>query len=225
VERPLTIGYVGSFYYEPYQRTLMFAPWWRKMPHQYLQYTPHQEDWRYRSPYFFLRALAGLIKRRPHSATLVKVSFVGKVPEWLPGMISSFGLDHLVELRGPQPHDKALGFQRQCDLLLLTSAKVIGGRDYSIAGKTFEYVGNGKPVLAFTSEGAQHDLLKATGLMFHCPPDDLEASIDQLERLLDGSVVLHPDQEVIADLSVKRTTSRLAAVLRGVAGITGSSSS
>jgi glycosyltransferase involved in cell wall biosynthesis len=221
--KPLLIGYVGSFYFEPYQRSLMFSPWWRKLPHQYLQYSPHKEDWLYRSPHFFLKALAGLVQRRPEASKLLKVAFVGKVPGWLPPMVRSFGLENMVELRGPMPHAGTLAFQRQCDLLLLTSAKVIGGRDFSIAGKTFEYVGSGKPVLAFTCDGAQHDLLCTTGLMVHCPPDDEEASIAQLERLLEGTVMLHPNREVISDLSVSNTTARLAAVLRGSAGRIGTS--
>jgi len=216
-ERPLTIGYVGSFYYTPYQRELMFPPWWRKRPWQYLQYAPRREDWLYRSPLAFFKALQTLRTMRPDHDERLRVAFIGDVPEWLKGMVAEHGLQDKVELRGRVDHAASLRFQAVCDALLITSSKVLGGRDYSIAGKTFEYVSMVTPMLAFVCDGAQQELLARTGLAIECPPDDPEASAQRIITLLEGRCALHPDRKFIHDLHVERLTERFAAIIRSAA--------
>jgi hypothetical protein len=214
LERPIRIGYVGSFYYTPYQRKLMFDPWWKKKPHQYLQYTPRKEDWLYRSPYFFFQALAKLKENESNLSDLLEVDFIGHIPDWLESMIQDFGLTDLVNLNGPKSHAEALAFQAECDALLITSAKVVGGRDYSIAGKTFEYICKKKPILAFVCEGAQKDLLEETGLSISCPPDNPLKSAEILSDLINGKLKLKPNQKYIKSLHIKETTKKLAELLK-----------
>ena len=54
-------------------------------------------------------------------------------------------------------------FQETCDALLITTAKQLDGKYYSIAGKTFEYIQMQKPIVAFLFDGAQKDLLVEGG--------------------------------------------------------------
>lgn len=213
-DAPLRIGYVGSFYYTPYQRALMFLPWYRKKPHQFLQYAPRKEDWLYRSPHFFLTALAALRAKRPEVSDLVRVELAGHVPEWLRSMVAEHGLQDLVVFHGRVGHREALALQARCDALLITSSKVVGGQDYSIAGKTFEYFRALKPILAFVSEGAQERILARSGLGLPCPPDDLAASVRVLERLLQGGLELHPDAGFIRSLHSSAMAERFASILR-----------
>lgn len=215
-QRPFTIGYVGSFYYTPYQRDLMFKPWWRKKPWQWLQYAPRREDWRYRSPWAFFTTLNALRQRRPDLFDLLHVEFIGDVPGWLTNMVKKQGLEAKVKLRGRVDHDASIRFQASCDALLITSSKVVGGRDYSIAGKTFEYIAQMKPMLAFVCDGAQRDLLERTGLSIDCPPDDLVAATDRIIDLLEGRCVLHPDRTMIHDLQIDHLTERFARIIRAL---------
>lgn len=212
-DAPLRIGYVGSFYYTPYQRDLMFKPWWRKRPHQFLQYAPRLEDWRYRSPYFFFTALVRLRTVRPDLFALVRVEFIGDRPPWLLDMISSFGLGEAVQLRGRLDHAESLLFQQKQDLLLITSSKVVGGKDYSIAGKTFEYIAQCKPILGSLTNSAQFDLLQRTGLCIQCPPDEVDRSLDTLIQLLEGKITLRPDPTFIRTLHIDHTTAHLAQLI------------
>lgn len=99
---------------------------------------PAQEDWRHRSPHFFFKAQA-LRTKRPSIAGLVRIELAGHVPEWLRAMVQEHGLTDLVVFHGRLGHREALALQARCDALLITSSKAIGGQDYSIAGKTFEY--------------------------------------------------------------------------------------
>ncbi|MBK8339065.1 MAG: hypothetical protein IPK99_03185 [Flavobacteriales bacterium] len=211
---PLRIGYVGSFYYTPYQRALMFSPWFRKKPHQWLQFAPRKEDWLYRSPHFFFKALAALRVERPEIADLLRIELAGHIPDWLRAMVAEHGLEELVVFHGRLGHREALALQARCDALLITSSKVIGGQDYSIAGKTFEYFQTLRPILAFVSEGAQKRILQRSGLCLLCPPDDLVTSALVLEQMFQGGVELHPDAEFIRSLHSNVMAERFASVIR-----------
>ena len=209
-----TIGYVGSFYFTHMARAQMLKPWWRKKGHRMLQYIPRKQDWLYRSPYFFFKCLQALNRRNPNLGNRIKVKFAGKKVSWLEDMIASFDLQQQVFQIGELPHQESLHFQQQCDALLVTSAKHLGGRDYSVAGKTFEYIEMQKPVISFACEGAQKDLLLETGLALICDPDDTDTSSRSLADLFEGRKDLHPNFEFLSTLSRSRLIERLAKIIK-----------
>jgi glycosyltransferase involved in cell wall biosynthesis len=210
----IRIGYVGSFYYSAEARKQMLAPWWKKRGHRMLQYMPLRQDWLYRSPFFFFRALQWLQKNHGDLFHRIHVEFVGKKPQWLQEMISEMGLKENVELLGERSHQEAIRFQRECDLLLITSAKMMGGRDYSIAGKTFEYIQAQKPILSFASEGAQKDLLERTGMALICDPDNARESAEKILRFFEGEIQLEPNLAFINSLSREQLSGELARIIK-----------
>lgn len=210
------IGYVGSFYYTPYQRKLMLSTWWKKKPHQFLQYSPRQEDWLYRSPYFFFKALAAFKEKYPSLAQRIELQLVGKKPEWMDAMVEEFGVSAMVKHLGVMQHKDAIAFQKDCDALLITSSKVIDGQDYSIAGKTYEYIAQLKPILAFVAAGAQKRILQRTGLSILCDADDTAASVEQLKSLLSGATQLNLVPDFIKSLHIRATTQKLADLINSL---------
>jgi len=212
-KQEFVIGYVGSFYYSPAAREQMLQPWWRKRGHRILQYIPRKQDWLYRSPYFFFRALQLLNATDPELGKKVKVCFAGKVQEWLREMIASFGLENQVSLLGEISHKESLAFQESCDALLITSAKQLGGRDYSIAGKTFEYIQMQRPVIAFVCEGSQKDILIRAGTALICEPDNTGQSVQLLDGLFRGSIHLLPNTNFLNGHSRRVLTERLAEII------------
>ncbi len=208
-----TIGYVGSFYYSPESRRNMFTAWWGKKGHKMLQYSPNREDWLYRSPYFFFRALSLLIADKPEWHKKIQVKFAGNIPDWLPPMIEEFSLSNIIELKGQLSHQDSINFQIECDALLITSSKKINGRDYSIAGKTFEYFKSQKPIIAFVAEGAQKDILVDSGMALICDPDKTENSAKKLESFFERSIELHPNKSFIENFERKKLTAKLAEVI------------
>ncbi|RYG37537.1 MAG: hypothetical protein EOO01_30130, partial [Chitinophagaceae bacterium] len=191
-EKEFSIVYVGSFYYSPDARNNMLLPAWKRKRLRKLQYYPRKQDWLYRSPYFFFKALARLFEIDPPLRKLVKVKFAGDEYDWLRKMITEFGLQNEVQLLGRIDHSESLALQRTADALLITSAKVYGGRDCFIAGKTFEYITMNRPVLAFVAEGSQKDLLEKTGLSVGFDPDNTEASAIRLKQILREGLALTP---------------------------------
>lgn len=212
----ITIGYVGSFYYSPVSRNLILTPWYKKKGHRLLQFVPRKEDWLYRSPCFVFKAFSELIKNNPEYKDKIILKFAGKKEYWFDEMVKDEKLEDIVEHIGWLSHSDSIQFQKQCDWLLLTSAKVINGLDYSIAGKTFEYIKLQKPILGFVCNGAQKDLLESTGIAKILDPDDIKTNSKILIKLFSESIYLNPNEEFISFFSSEVQAKRLASILRDV---------
>jgi glycosyltransferase involved in cell wall biosynthesis len=212
-----TIGYVGSFYYSPEARKQMLSPWWKKKGHRMLQYIPHRQDWLYRSPYFFFKIIAYLKEKHPETAARLRIKLAGRKEPWLEDMVAAYGLQDQVEHLGQMSHAQSIAFQATCDMLLITSAKQLdGSSDYSIAGKTFEYFQQMRPILAFVCKGAQKEILIEAGSALICDPDDLEKSVGAILGLLNGITSLKPNIPFLESLSRPALTSALAGVIETV---------
>lgn len=183
-QRHFTIGYVGSFYYSPAARDNVLLPWYRKPLYKVLQYVPVKEDWLYRSPYFFFKAVRYLLDRRPELGNRLRIDFVGQQPSWLVDMMNEFALEPYITHHGFVSNERALALQQQFDAFLATSAKVEGRRDYSMGSKNYEYIRFQKPIIGFTPPGALQIFLQQSGLGVVADPDDPRAAAAKLESLL-----------------------------------------
>lgn len=206
----IIIGYVGSFYYSPESRDQIMTPWYKKRAHRKLQYVPRKEDWLYRSPYFFFKSLATLFKAYPEFKNIIKLKFAGAQTDWFINMVKEFQLEDTVEHLGWLTQKESLKFQSSCDFLLATSSKVIGGRDYSIAGKTFEYFRMQKPILALVAEGAQKDMLEESGMAHLISIEDTQLAAEQLRKLFSSEFTMTPNQSFIDSFQIEKLTETLA---------------
>lgn len=211
---PFVIGYVGSFYYSPVNRASVMEPWWRKAPRHWLQYAPRRADWLYRSPYFFFRALKRLLDQRPELRARLRVRFAGDPQSWLDRQVMEFGLQDVVEHVGRLTHDACLEFEAACDALLVTSVKVVGGRDYCIAGKTFEYLAAGRPILGIVTEGEQRDFLESCGAAIVGDADDPEASARAIEQVVTAGFVPAPDPVFLQRFHRREISRQVASIVR-----------
>ena len=189
-------------------------PWWQKSPRHWLQYSPRREDWLYRSPYFFFRALRHLFESRPELRTRVRVRFAGDLEDWFTGQVREFGLDDVVQHVGRLSHDECVAFEARCDALLVTSAKVEGGRDYCIASKTFEYLATGRPILGIVTEGEQRDFLASSGGAVTADADDVAASARAIEGLITGGAVPPRNDAFLSSYHRREASRRIAGLVR-----------
>jgi hypothetical protein len=213
----VVIGYVGSFHYEPDKRQAHFTPWWRKRLHRKLQYSANKEDWLYRSPHFFMRALARLFERRPELQAVVAFEVMGSNASWLTEMAEALGVGRNCTFHDRASYAEVLQFQARCDAFLCTSVKVSKGEDYAIASKTFDYLRYAKPILGFVTRGAQSEFLAESGVSLLCNPDEVDESSYALERLVQGDFVLTPNIEFLARFHRRVLTSELADTIKRVA--------
>jgi glycosyltransferase involved in cell wall biosynthesis len=216
-----TIAHIGHFYYDPQARDALLSPRRARPLHRWMFYTPRREDWLYRSPYFFLLGLRRFADQHPALASRIRVKFAGTVPDWLPAMLRDTGTESLVELLGWVEHKDAVALAKTADALLLTSAKVIGGRDYSVAGKLFEYIGARRPVLGVLTDGAMRDLLAESGLGLLADPDDTDAvatTIASVALADRPAALVRPNESFVASCDRRETARQMADLLRRAVG-------
>jgi glycosyltransferase involved in cell wall biosynthesis len=216
--REIRIGYVGNYYYTPEARDIALTPWWKRRGHRKIQYQPVREDWLYRSPFFFLRALGELRRRRPSLGDRITFVHVGKVPAWLPSMVAELGLSEAVKYFGVVPHSEVLSVSKTFDALLCTSVKVEGGEDYALASKTFDYVLSGRPILGFVTRGAQREFLAGSGMSLIADPDDLGACMNALASLVESDVALRPNRPFLDGYRRRAGAERMAQIMSEAAG-------
>lgn len=208
------IGYAGSFYYNPYTQGLLSSPWYKKKPYQYLQYVPRFEDWTYRSPYYFLKTLARLFQLWPDYRDRIRFRIAGSQPEAIREMIAQFNLQEQTELIGFLPKSEMANFYQECDFALATSVKVPGGRDYCIAGKTYECYQNSLPILGFVCDGAQRENLSESGFARIFDPDQTDESAEQLHRLFSEGQGFMPNKNYLKHFDPGSTSAELAGILK-----------
>ncbi|MCZ2223436.1 MAG: hypothetical protein LC122_07375 [Chitinophagales bacterium] len=182
------IGYTGSFYYSPsisksnkgIKRIFNF--------HKLLHYYPRNENWLYRSPYFFLKALSLLFKKEPHLKKRICFALIGNEPIWLNSMISEFGLEENYIYYGFRTSTETKEIQNSFDAFLATSEKVEGEEHYCLPSKLFDYINQNKPIIGFLTEGIQNEFLTLSGLGIICNPDNMDESVSKLEEIVLGKI-------------------------------------
>jgi len=211
----IVIGYFGAFYYFPEIAESISQPWYRRKPWQWFLYAPRDENWKYRSPFFFFKLIRKLVDRHPEYAHRLELVFVGSRPAWWDEMVVKSGVKNLIRHTGPLSAKASLQMQQTCDLLLLTSVKVNQGRDYCIAGKTFEFFAARIPILGVVTVGAQRDILERSGAALCIDPDQPEVAAEELHELLSGQRTLHPNTEFMERFQTSRVIYQLEEILLG----------
>jgi glycosyltransferase involved in cell wall biosynthesis len=218
-KQKITIGYVGSFYFNPSARQNMLMPWYKKKGHRIFQYSPQKQDWLYRSPYFFLKAIKKLKTISPETYEKVEIKFLGRREDWLNDMVTQLSLEEKVFFLGEKSREESIEFQKSCDFLLITSSKRIGGLDYSIAGKTFEYIQIQKPIISFVCNGAQKNLLMRTGLAHIFNPDDLVENVLKLHSLFNNRSNIQINSEFCDSMSRNQQLRLLLDAIQNHVGV------
>lgn len=179
------IGYVGSFYYMPKEERYLNKKFYQKKITKFFNFYKREEYWIYRSPYFFLKTIRMYLDKFPEKKDFVRFEYIGKLPEWLPDMVSEFDLNDVFVHHGFKDKASVLKIMSSWNAILTTSEKVVGGDHYSLPSKLFDAVNSGKRILAFITEGAQNSFLKKHTQSVFFPIDDVDACTDMLEKAID----------------------------------------
>jgi glycosyltransferase involved in cell wall biosynthesis len=140
---------------------------------------------------------------------------MGRLPDGrdIMDVAREMGLGGSVQLLGPLPRRETLRRLLDSDLLLLL------GHNYTVqvAGKLYEYLRSGRPILALAPEGAQTDLLRATGGAWIVQPDDLDGAVaavrDAYRRWQAGQSGPEVDARLVSGFDRRGLVGRLATEL------------
>lgn len=178
------IGYVGSFYYSPAAEAENAKKWYHKKIKNMLQYSPRSEQWIYRSPYFFLKALAELVAKKPEFVQKIRFEFIGSAPDWLLAMINDFNLNDIFVNHGFKSKLEVLTIQSSWIAVLSTSEKILNGNHFCLPSKIFDVVESKKRILAFVTDGSQKTFLKEYPQTVLFEPDDYKENWKKLYDII-----------------------------------------
>jgi hypothetical protein len=174
-----------------------------------------------RSHVYLLEAIDCLIEQDPSLRDRIEVH--------LAGVLSSTdreiaGRSEVVRLHGYLPHAESIQLIRSADLLFLPMQNLPRGtRSSTVPGKTYEYIGSGRPILAAIPDGDAHDILSAVGTARFTAPADSTAMADAIEAEVNrwrcGGEAPQAAWDVVARYERQLITEELAAVFDAVTAL------
>lgn len=173
-----------------------------------------------RSHVVLLDAVDRLLKREPNLADTIEIHLAGVLSETDRRIAER---SPVTRLHGYLTHGETIALQRSAALLFLPMHELPPGvRAGLVPGKTYEYLGVGRPILAAVPEGDARDILEEAGNALICWPSDAGTMsrliAEELVRWRAGRPTPPPKTEVVARYERRRQTGALASVLDSVVG-------
>jgi glycosyltransferase involved in cell wall biosynthesis len=177
-------------------------------------------DQRTSSPAVVGRAIVGAVASHAGWAGRVKLTVYGNPypPALVERATASAGVERVVEVNGPVPHEEVTAIVAGADLLFMTLPKRLddspGGR---ISAKTYEYLATDRPILAAVPRGENWDYLTGKDGVWLVAPDDeagMRAAIVELASAkFAGSPMTFPREDLREELSYDTRAKEFAAVI------------
>ncbi len=165
----------------------------------------------------FLTAFEKVLKN-PNGGQDISLTFVSESVEQWRQKLSNPPFAESVKVIGFRPHKEAVEWMVGADVLLLLLPKGTQVmQDKVIAGRTFEYMRSGRPILMIGWEGESSRILNASGLLRFIRFDDaeqVEKVILEFQRLkAEGRLDYTPNWEFIRQFDRRLQTGRLAGLM------------
>ena len=172
-----------------------------------------------RSHAYLMDGLGRLLQTRPELAGVLEVHLAGSMSD-ADRAVPGHGL---VREHGYLSHDESVALVRSADLLFLPMQDLPRGHRATIVpGKTYEYLGSGRPLLAAVPDGDARDLLARLPWAHVCRPSDGDRMArivaDLATRKRSAGAEPDGDLSLVARFERRELTRSLAAVLDAAAG-------
>ena len=144
-------------------------------------------DDRTSSPAILGGAVLDSLAKHPAWAGRVSLGVYGNPypPSVVDRALASAGVESVVRVHGPFPHDQVAGIIGRADLLFLTlPARVDGSRGGRISAKTYEYLMTDRPILAAVPRGENWDYLEGLPGVWVVDPNDREGMEEVVSELV-----------------------------------------
>jgi glycosyltransferase involved in cell wall biosynthesis len=115
-------------------------------------------------------------------------------------------------------HTESVALMQSADALFLPMHDLAPGRRARIVpGKTYEYLGAGRPILAAVPDGDARELLLRAGNAAVCRPRDVSGLAEALRGLVAGRYPAEPLAGVVGGYERRLQAQRMARILDGIA--------
>jgi glycosyltransferase involved in cell wall biosynthesis len=148
-----------------------------------------------KDPYTFFRALRSWFdamqpEARKRMERLLRVRLIGTPGGVTRGVVSSLGLDGVVQFVDRVSHPEAIRLTKQSDLVLLSTGLGHRTRPGWLPSKLFEYLGCGVPIMAIGREGEMMETIRRTNSGYVITSEDHAAVHrileEEIRRKFDG---------------------------------------
>jgi glycosyltransferase involved in cell wall biosynthesis len=172
-----------------------------------------------RSHHFLMDGLGRLVQSRPELGDVLEVHLAGAMSD-ADRAVPGHGL---VREHGYLTHNESVALVRSADLLFLPMQDLpLGHRARIVPGKTYEYLGSGRPLLGAVPDGDARDLLARVPWACLCRPSDGDAMArivaDLATRKRSAGAEPDGDLRLIEHFERRGLTRALAALFDEAAG-------
>lgn len=170
-----------------------------------------------RTPRYLLEAM-GRVRIPKGKLELV---LVGELTEADRAMVEASAVRGCVRMLGYRSHDESVAWVRSADALFLPlHTPLDGGPALVVPGKTYEYMGSGRPILAMGPAGDMRRFVEETGCGITVGGEDVNGAMKAIEAFyevkLKGREVVRGDAEAVRRFERRELTRRLAGELEAV---------
>jgi glycosyltransferase involved in cell wall biosynthesis len=170
---------------------------------------------------YFFTALKELLEEETELKSKIQVLFAGPSSKQVALFIEELGLQNVVKLLGYRSHRESLQLMANSDVLLLIIAAEESYDEKTgplmIPGKTFEYFGAKKPILALVPQGIAAELIRSTKTGVIVPPKNTSSIKQAIFKLFQdwkkGNLVVESN---VFEYNRKVLTAKLAKVFQHV---------
>lgn len=220
--KPLTIVHIGGFLtraailMDPISRKLLGIKGNRLL--DFIKYSSGKSNLLARSLYYLLQALRLLLSSGQISENDLRIILVGDPRPEDKNLVAMLNFEKMVEFTGYVSHKKCIQSLSSADIALLAIHKPQNGcPPLTIPGKTYEYMGLKKPILALVPPGSARHFMIRSGLGTICDPTDVnhiaQTLLVLIEKHRDRTLNVKPDDQFINQFERRKLTEKLAEVL------------
>lgn len=166
-------------------------------------YTDAELDHRTHGPVYLGNAVKQVLSNHPEWQGRIQIDVYGKrYPEWVTdAVLEKFGLQNIVRLHGRVPHDDALRYMTESDLLFMALPdRIDGSPGGRISAKTYEYLRTDRPILAALPPGENREYLQDKPGVHLTPPDgvsEMSAVVSELAAAKFDGASLRVDRSAL----------------------------
>ncbi len=172
-----------------------------------------------RTPEYFLKGFKQFVERHRLTPAEVEVRFFGLFNKLNEALVAELGLIPYVRIQSFVPHQEALQWQMDSDVLLLIMYDDEADKA-SVPQKTYEYLASGKPILALVGDDGVAELMRITNAGLIANPVDPEAiheAIDKYyEKFKQNELSSTTRKDIIRQFEWQHLTQRLAEVFNSL---------
>jgi Glycosyl transferase 4-like domain/Glycosyl transferases group 1 len=203
--KKIHLAYVGGYYYE---ETVSAKS--RNLVSRLFSYkTRPNEQWIYRSPYFFLKFISAFLQKNPQYKSRLHFHYFGNSPAYQERFVNEFDLRENFTAHGFLPRTELAAQLKEMSFFIATAEKVLDGEHYCLPSKLAEYLQYEKPVIGFVTKGIQKDFIQNSGMGVCIDPDELEHELPRLEKILFNGFENNINQEYLHQFSIEYCTAQL----------------